>query len=186
MNCPGRQSGGEALNIDIEVIKKAKTGDRDAFCALYETISSDLYRMALYTLGNVQDAEDAVSETFVEAYKGLRLLRDEGAFRPWMFRILSARCKRKIKGYIKGRQTSDIDEMLDLAAPGDATTDSINRADILDAMGTLSEEERQIVLLSVVEGYTGEEIAKILRMPRGTISSKLSRALKKLRVKLSV
>lgn len=79
---------------------------------MYDMIAPELYRVALYTLGNAQDAEDAVSETFVEAYKGIRNLRDESSFKRWMMTILSIRCKRRIGGYIKERKNVDIDEML--------------------------------------------------------------------------
>lgn len=58
------------------------------------------------------------------------------------------------------------------------------RAELSEALGTLSPEERQIVLLSVLEGYTTREIASMLEMPQGTVSSKLSRSLKKLRLQL--
>ena len=66
------------------------------------------------------------------------------------------------------------------AAPETAT----RRAELSEALGTLSPEERQIVLLSVLEGYTMREIASMLEMPQGTVSSKLSRSLKKLRLQL--
>ena len=54
---------------------------------LYDQVAKDLYRVALYTLGNPQDAEDVVSETFLEAYKGLRNLRDDSKFKAWIMRI---------------------------------------------------------------------------------------------------
>ena len=119
-----------------QLVTQAQAGSRAAFGELYESLAGDLYRMALYTLGSQQDAEDAVADTFAEAWKGIKNLREPEAFRSWMFRILSARCKR------------------------------------------------QIVLLSVLEGYTMREIASMLEMPQGTVSSKLSRSLKKLRLQL--
>ena len=119
-----------------QLVTQAQAGSRAAFGELYESLAGDLYRMALYTLGSQQDAEDAVADTFAEAWKGIKNLREPEAFRSWMFRILSARCKR------------------------------------------------QIVLLSVLEGYTTREIASMLEMPQGTVSSKLSRSLKKLRLQL--
>ena len=86
--------------IDVEIVKAAKRGDPESFARVYDMIAPELYRVALYTLGNAQDAEDAVSETFVEAYKGIRNLRDESSFKRWMMTILSIRCKRRIGGYI--------------------------------------------------------------------------------------
>ena len=79
-----------------QLVTEAQQGSRAAFGELYEHIAADLYRMALYTLGNQADAEDAVADTFAEAWKGIKNLREPEAFRSWMFRILSARCKRQI------------------------------------------------------------------------------------------
>lgn len=139
--------------------------------------------MALYTLGSQQDAEDAVADTFAEAWKGIKNLREPEAFRSWMFRILSARCKRQVAQIVTRKKEIDLDsyyETAEEAMPETAT----RRAELSEALGTLSPEERQIVLLSVLEGYTMREIASMLEMPQGTVSSKLSRSLKKLRLQL--
>ena len=135
-------------------VKEAQSGSRAAFGALYESLAGDLYRMALYTLGSRQDAEDAVADTFAEAWKGIKKLREPEAFRSY--------------------------ETAEEASPEIATC----RAELHEALGRLAPEERQIVLLSVLEGYTMREIATMLEMPQGTVSSKLSRSLKKLRLQL--
>ncbi len=167
--------------IDLTLVTKAKAGDVDSFTALYEEIAPSLYRTALFTLGNSYDAEDVVSETFMEAFHGIRKLREEKAFPTWIFRILSARCKRKIKEYIKGRSEFDIDSMIDLDDGQDVGENITQRADLMHALESLSLVERQIVVLAVVDGYTTKEIASILTCPHGTVSSKLYRALKKMR-----
>lgn len=170
------------MKLDLDLIRSAKGGSRESFTLLYEQTAPALYRTALYTLGNSHDAEDVVSETFVEAYRGLGGLREEAAFLPWMYQILSARCKRKIKEYIRGRNNFDVDQFLEL--PGedsDFASASFLHIDLVRAMETLSPQERQIVCLSVFDGYTAKEIAMITSSPQGTISSKLFRALKKLR-----
>lgn len=164
-------------------VTAAQSGSRAAFGELYESLAGDLYRMALYTLGNRQDAEDAVADTFAEAWKGIKNLREPEAFRSWIFRILSARCKRQIAKIVTRRNEIDLDsyyESAEEASPETATC----RTELLDALDSLSGEERQIVLLSVLEGYTMREIAEMLSLPQGTVSSKLSRSLKKLRLQL--
>lgn len=163
------------------LVEKAKAGDPDSFAGLYEQVADDLYRMALYTLGNAHDAQDAVAETFMEAYRGLASLRDNAAFRAWILRILSFRCKRRIRQYVKERGTMDVDELEGLSSPVDPAELGVNRADLLRALSQLGPAEREIVLLSVVQGYTTREIADIVRAPHGTVSSKLHRALKKMR-----
>lgn len=169
------------MNIDIQAVSQAKEGNTESFELVYSQIAPDLYKVALYTLGNTHDAEDVVSETFIEAYKGIKNLRDPASFRPWIMRILSIRCKRRISQYIKDKNSIDIDEILDLSADGQ---DSNQKAEVLEALDNLRRDERMIVVLSVLQGYTTKEIAKILACPQGTVSSKLHRSLKKMRAML--
>ncbi len=171
--------------IDVNAVKQAKLGDKDSFAKVYEQVAGDLYRVALYSLGNTHDAQDAVSETFIEAYKGIKNLRDENSFQPWIMRILSIRCKRKVGQYITKRNEMDIDDFLDLSEEGDSVEGrSTEKIALLQALNSLSAQERQIVALVVIQGYTVRETAEILGAPQGTVSSKLHRTLKKLRAKL--
>lgn len=93
------------MDIDITgLISRARSGDAEAFGKLYEQVYVDLYRYALYCLGSREEAEDAVQETALEAFRGLHGLKRPEAFRAWMFTILSARCKRHIRGLIRRRE----------------------------------------------------------------------------------
>lgn len=168
--------------IDVNAVKQARLGDKDSFAAVYQQIADDLYRVALYSLGNAHDAQDVVSETFIEAYKGIKNLRDDNSFKPWIMRILSIRCKRKIGQYISGRNEMDIDDFLDLKEDGDSVEEqSTLRLTLVRALDSLTPQEREIVALAVIQGYTVRETAEILGAPQGTVSSKLHRTLKKLR-----
>ena len=168
--------------IDISKVEAARAGDKGCFAQVYESIAPDLYKVALYTLGNSYDAEDVVSETFIEAYKGIANLRDPSSFKPWMMKILSVRCKRKIAEYVKHKNTFDIENfMASLSDEVDLSSDISEQVTVTGALSRLSSSERQIIALSVLQGYTTKEIAKILGSPQGTISSKLHRALAKLR-----
>ena len=165
------------MEIRPQDIERARDGDREAFGRLYEAVALDLYRMALYTLGDPQDAEDMVAETFLEAWKGIHNLRETDRFRQWMLRILSVRCKRRVARYIQEKGNIDIDDYLEEGVPDTGGP----RAEVRDAMARLAPEARQIVLLSVLQGYTMREIAEMLELPQGTVSSKLHRTFKKLR-----
>ena len=168
---------------EIELIKQAQQGDRRAFSALYGKYKEPLYRYARYRLSSGPDAEDAVSDCILEVWKRLPTLREPAAFRAFAFRILSACCARQIRLQIDRRSKSDID------APGisqDASlvhTDSTDTHLILaEALRTITDQEREIVLLSAVSGLTSSEIAQITGQPAGTVRSTLSRSLKKLRL----
>ena len=168
--------------IDINKVEAARQGDKECFAQVYECIASDLYKVALYTLGNTHDAEDAVSETFIEAYRGIANLRDASSFKPWMMKILSVRCKRKVSEYVKHKNTFDIENFIaSLSDEADLSSEVSEQVTVVGALGRLSSKERQIIALSVLQGYTTKEIAVILGSPQGTVSSKLHRSLAKLR-----
>ena len=170
------------MKISEKIVEAAKNGDKESFAILYDSVKDDLYKLALYNLGNPHDAEDAVSETFVEAYKGISGIRDSSSFKAWIMRILYIRCKRKISDYIKDRHCLDIDELVDLTDEKDDMESSISqKIAVISALNQLGNDEKNIVILSVVHGYTTKEISKIMNIPHGTVSSKLYRTYGKLR-----
>lgn len=151
---------------------------KDEFIELYTGIYKDLYRYALYVLGNREDAEDAVSETVVDAYAGFGKLRDKGTFRSWIFKILSIKCKRKLKGYLN--RDSELDEHVDALVFKEAE-DVAGKVDVQNAFARLDDRERQILALSVIAGYEGDEVSKLMNMNHNTVRTVKSRALEKMR-----
>ena len=154
----------------------------EEFTRLYAEVYKDLYKYALYTLCNKEEAEDAVSEAIVDAYAQFAKLRDKNAFRGWMFKILSAKCKRKLKGYLN--KNVELDEIIEITASNEGTGIE-ERVDLWDAFSRLDNRERQILNLSVVAGFEGKEIAGALNMNHNTVRTIRKRALDKLRVMLN-
>ncbi len=144
-----------------------------AFSEMYAQVYTDLYKFALYTLKNPQDAEDAVSEAVIAAYENIGKLRSEKAFKSWMFTILANQCKKK---FSERKGTEELGS--DIAAP---EADYADRQDVVAAFGILNEEERMIVSFSVFGGYKSQEIARILQIKAATVRSKKARALEKMR-----
>lgn len=142
----------------------------------YRQVYRDLYRFALYTLGNPQDAEDVVSDAVVDAYQSYGKLRNQEAFRAWIFKILTAKCKRKLKEYVN--KTVELEESG--LAQEDREWTVEESQDVRDAFFTLSEEERLIISMSVFGGYNSREIGKSLLIRDTTVRSKLSRAFDKM------
>ena len=174
------------MKVDAELVKKAYFGDKEAFSKLYYSCYKDFYNFAFYTVGNQEDAADIVEDTFVEIWKGIGKLRCAESFVPWAFKILSIRCKKEIAKVIKRREEFDFDELIDTPIPGseDFETDISESTELSFALSALDAEERMIVVLSVIYGYTHREIAEIIGKPQGTISSKLYRTYAKLRKRL--
>ena len=171
------------MKIENDLIVKASNGDKEAFSELYYSCYKDLYKFALYTLGNEEDAADVVSDTFVEIWKGIGKLRDSSSFNAWTFRILSTRCKKEIGNIIKKRATYNLDDLMETPSDeaGNIEDDIIESTNLASALSKIDGEERMILILSVLHGYTTKEIAQMIKKPHGTVSSKLHRTYAKLR-----
>lgn len=169
-------------NMNEELVKKSIGGSKEAFCELYGLYKDRLYRYALYRLGDPDDAEDAVSDCVLQAWKGISGLKDPEAFGSWVFRILSACCAKRIKEMIGDREYPELANDLGYSDPSGDTEKAVLLA---EALAILKEDERDIVLLSVIAGLTSNEIAKQTGLRPGAVRSKLSRSLAKMREFLS-
>lgn len=171
------------MNTDFaERVKKAREGDADAFAELYSLVYKELYRIALVNLKNQHDASDVVSDTVLEAYSSIKKLRDEKAFKAWIIKILTVKIKNKQKEYIKIRDyRTDLDDLENSVEQKTAGEINYGGLEIMEEFRRLNEEERLILSLSVVSGYTSEEIAKATGLSANTVRSKAARAKIKLR-----
>ena len=166
-----------------QTVQRAQSGDKAAFGELYSHYYKEMYRYALYSLGHEQDAQDIVAETVARAYAQITHLRDADAFPMWLFRILSNQIKRKKKSYIAQKKHVSLEEAEEVASD---ELLSESKLDLNKALDMIAKKDRDIVILSVVDGFTCYEIAEILKMNPATVRSRLSRSLKKLQQILSV
>ncbi len=175
------------LKVDSELVKKASEGDKTAFSELYYSCYKDLYNFALYILGNAEDAADVVSDTFVEIWKSIGKLRAPEAFGAWAFKILSIRCKKEIAEAIKRREEQNFDEFIETPFAGseNLVADIAENAALASALRNLEPEERMIVILSVLYGYTRREIGEMIGKPQSTVGSKLYRVYAKLKKQMA-
>ena len=169
--------------MDERLINEAIAGSREAFAELYGSYRDRLYRYALYRLGSPEDAEDAVGECVLAAWKSIGSLRSSKAFSSWIFRILSNCCASRIKEAIGSRE--GIEKVIREGGFIPGGSNPSLAVELNEAMAELSDQEREIVLLSVIAGMTSSEIAGLTGLPAGTVRSKLSRSLAKMREFLS-
>ena len=174
------------LENSREFLARAKDGDSEAFGELYSEVWQELYRYALFSLQNKEDAEDAVQEAAAEAFRCIKSLCEPEAFRSWIYAILTRCVRRKIKTIIQQKHTTTFEELekqgvffeTEPAQPDDKIA-------VWKALSSLKHEERQVVLLSVVGDYSSIELASIMKKPSSTIRSQLHRGLEKLKIILS-
>lgn len=158
-------------------VKLAMKGSTEAFARLYALVYKDLYHIALYSLRSSHDACDVVSETVLDAFCSIGKLRDEKAFRGWIMRILSAKIKQKQRDYF-----SDMTELTDDNEPENGF--DFENIELKQALENLEPQSRLILSLSVIEGYTSEEISEMCGINPNTVRSRLSRIKKRLKLEL--
>jgi len=159
-------------------VKLAKKGSTEAFSRLYAEVYRDLYHIALYSLRSTHDASDVVSDTVLDAFCSIDKLREPEKFRSWIMRILSAKIKRRQKEYFNtAEELND-----DFSEIDNFDYDSV---ELKDALNRLDSESRLILSMSVLGGYTSDEISEICELKSGTVRSRLSRIKEKLRLELT-
>jgi RNA polymerase sigma-70 factor (ECF subfamily) len=171
---------------DAELVESSRRGDVEAFSRLVERHRRDALRLA-YTIAG-DDAEDVVQEACVKAYRHLDGFRDGATFRTWLYAIVANEARNGRRG--AGRRSA-----LTLRAaarrvgepdgPEDAAVAHEQRQRLLDAVATLGERDREVVALRFFLGLSEAEAAEVLGCPQGTVKSRLSRALNRLRTELS-
>ena len=170
---------------DDELVIAARKGDVDAFAGLVERYREPALRFAYGIAGN--EAEDAVQDGFVKAFRKLDGFRDDAAFRPWLFTIVAneARNRRRSMGR-RTRLELQVREQRGLtgAAVDDAVALHDQRQRLADVVAALPDRYREIVALRYFAGLSESETAEVLSCPAGTVKSRLSRALDLLRARL--
>ena len=172
------------IKFTEEDFEKLKTGDKDSFDLLYQDYYLVLYRTALLILGNKEDAEDVLQDTFVSIYKNAKTLSDSEKLKPWIFSILK---NTSYTSYKKRKREFPDEFILDKTekSPTYLVEDEIaEKSEIQDALMTLKEKEREVLVLYYYNDFSIEEIASICKTFQGTVKSRLHRARKNLKKEL--
>ncbi len=167
-----------------QLVARAKGGSAEAFGELYELYYKEMYCYACYVTGCETLAQDAVSDAVMSAFEQIKSLKNEKAFKSWIFKILCAACKRYYTDNQKKNTLVYLDDEESGFTEPTGTDNPELSVEMKSALSTLSEEEREIVVLSVLGNYKSHELAEILGLPPSTVRSKLKRSLAKLRTAL--
>lgn len=170
------------MDTEKMLIEKAKQGDTSAFAKLYSQYANELYRYAVYMMGNTHDAEDVVQESVVAAWRSIRSLNDDSLFKAWLFKILTNKCKTELMKRNKAPDNLPVEEYEFLTG---GQTDAEFSADLTEALQSLTPPDAQIIILTIICGFKSHELAVIYNMTPSAIRSRQKRALEKLRVVLS-
>ena len=161
------------------LVLAAQRGEREAFSELVRTHERRAYAVARAIVVNHEDAEDAVQEAFLHAYRALHRFLPDQAFGAWLHRIVA----NAALDITRRRKVRDADELPETVASPfrDPAESSELRQRLKDALDTLPARQRAVIVLHDVEGFKHAEIGVTLGIPEGTARSDLHYARSHLR-----
>lgn len=166
---------------DQDLLARHVKGDPDAFGELVRRHRDRLWAVALRTLGDREEAADAVQDALVSAYRAAHTFRGQSAVTTWLHRITVNACLDRARK-AASRKTSPVDDterLEQLLEPHESAAAPAERNDLhrqlLEALGTLPQDQRAALVLVDMQGYPVAEAARILDVPTGTVKSRCAR-----------
>ena len=153
------------------LVKRAKRKEPDAFTELMQLYMKDMYKVALAILMNDEDAADAIQDAILACWEKIDTLKQVQFFKTWMTRILIHKCYQLRK---TAQRTEPLEEYEEPAVYDEY------KLEFMEALSSLDEKYRIIMILFYSEGYHFHEIAEILKIPKSTVQTRLSRGRAKL------
>ena len=185
--------------LERSLLRRLRDRDERAFRELLETHRDRVFNITYRMLGNRAEAEDVAQEVFITVFKTIDTFREESKFSTWLYRVAVNHCKNRIK-YLSRRHDRDRDELDETtnrsvaasgaigAPPPSAPDRALEGAQLeklmQEAIASLDDDQRVVVVLRDVEDLSIEEICEITGLPDGTVKSRLHRARLVLRKKL--
>lgn len=175
---------------DQQLVQLVLDGDTEAFNDLVERHQSRAYNLCVRMLGDADAAADVAQDGFISAYKHLPSLR--GEFRPWLMRIVANACrdvlrsqKRRPSVSLDLERDDDDTPAMQLADTGDGPEAALMKSElqktIAGALGAIPDDQREVIILSDIQGLSYQEIADMTGINIGTVKSRLNRARSRLR-----
>jgi RNA polymerase sigma-70 factor (ECF subfamily) len=182
----------EQINVDTEaLIRRFQKGDELAIGALVRRYQNYVYRLCYLVMRSEQDAEDMTQETFIRAFQALPRfeIREGISFEAWLYRIAVNRCRSRMRRRWYQvlpwpSPAPRISAKLELQ-PEQLVIQDEWRSEILEAINSLGEKHRLVVILRYYAGFSNEEIAQTLGIPSGTVRSRLHTARQRLKALLA-
>lgn len=173
---------------DRDLVQKAKAGSLSAFDELVLRYRKRVYGIAFGMTRNHSDADDVAQESFLRAYQALDSFKIEYEFRTWLFRItvnLCLNCLKKKERRVEASLEEQVGVEIAVPAPSDNPGQELEKKELYEkmeeAVRQLSPKLRSVFVLRTIQDLSYEEIARTLKISKGTVMSRLNRAREKLR-----
>lgn len=177
---------------DLTLVRRCREGDQGAFRTLVERYQKKAFAQALGMVKDKDEAMDIAQEAFVKVYKYLDHFKGDSSFYTWLYRIVANLCvdRMRRKSSAQSPDNVEFDDAVgrdELAGTGILSTrlgtnpqKSALRAELAakieEALGQIPEKHREILLLREIDGMSYEDLARVLKVPKGTVMSRLFHA----------
>ena len=172
------------IHIDTDLVRQVKRGSSSAFDTLVDQLMKPAYFHALAILRNHDDAVEISQETFIKVWKSRKQIDPERPLYPWFYTILKNLCLNRTRDQTRRKETA-VSELAYWTEPkGDHNPSSLferkeEHQMIQETLSKMDLNDREIIVMKDLEGYSYKEIAKMLDIPVGTVMSRLYNARKR-------
>ncbi len=180
-----------AREADFEIVARCRKGDIEAFGVLVEKYQKKMLNVAYRMVGDYQEACEVTQEAFLSAYRAIKKFRGEASFSTWMTGIVLNQARNRLKqiktrSRYEGRSLNDPMETEEGSVLQDPPSGELSAAEqmekkevetaVRDCIASLDPEFREVLVLRDLQEFSYEEIGDILKIPEGTVKSRLFRA----------
>lgn len=169
--------------MEAELIQRAQSGDGEAYETLMRTHQEAVFRFAYLFVGDTADAEDITQDVFIRAYHNLHQFDLSRPMRPWLLSITAntAKNRRRALGRYWSALKRLIPQMMETATIETRSTEKLEAQALWEAVQKLSSIDQEVIYLRYFMQLSVSETAEVLKVEQGTVKSRLSRALTRLR-----
>jgi RNA polymerase sigma-70 factor (ECF subfamily) len=176
---------------DIEFVELCQKGDTEAFSVLVERHQKRVLNIAYRMMGDYEDACDVAQEAFLSAYRSIKTFRRDSLFSTWLYRVVVNQAKNRLR-QVKSRtrherqafddppESGDESHTCLIPSPESPLIEQMEKREIMErvqeCIGALDGEYREVLVLRDIQGFSYDDIQSILKIPDGTVKSRLFRA----------
>lgn len=171
-----------SLEEERRLVEAARGGDTGAFEGLVRRHQNSMFTIAFHVVGGEPEACEVVQDSFVAAYRNLRNFRGESKFSTWLTAIVLNRSRNRLRRLVSRRAqlTVSLEDSREIPSEGSSVLDVIEREELRQrvrrCVGVLDLEFREVIVLRDLQDRSYAEIGETLKLPIGTVRSRISRA----------
>lgn len=171
---------------EVALIEKAKNGDVESFELLINVYQKKAFNIAYRMLGNLEDANDVTQEALVKVYRSIHNFKGNSSFSTWLYSIVNNACidfirkNRKVNLLYIDKEYGETNYKIEIGDEINTPESLFEKNEIKqmvhDAINQLNYEQRNIIILRDIQGFSYQEIAEMINVSLGTVKSRINRA----------